>query len=82
MIEEDYRFISCGGDPFTYLKSVFRSAKVELEEGQEMRILLMKDKFPYERNIFDAMAKQNCIKIEKFQYSGDELHIEMLREKC
>ena len=37
MIEEDYRYISCGGDPLTYLKSAFKAMKIELEPGQEGR---------------------------------------------
>jgi hypothetical protein len=80
MIEEDYRYISCGGDPFMYLKSTFKATKMELEPGQEIRIFLSKEKFPYEKNIFESLASQNHLKINKFITEGNDIIIEMLRE--
>ncbi|MCL4344978.1 MAG: hypothetical protein M1496_01260 [Candidatus Thermoplasmatota archaeon] len=80
MIEEDYRYISCGGDPFMYLKSAFKATKMELDPGQEIRILLSKDKFPYDRNIFESLAGQNKLRILEFKEDGNDLIIEMLRE--
>ncbi|MHB1440020.1 MAG: hypothetical protein ACYCSO_09835 [Cuniculiplasma sp.] len=81
MIEEDYRYISCGGDPFTYLKSAFRAMKIELEPGQEGRMLLLKEKFPYEKNIFNSLASQNKMEISKFEEKDGELTVEMIRKE-
>ena len=80
MLEEDYRYISCGGDPFLYLKSTFKATKLELEPGQEIRILLSKDKFPYEENIFQSLANQNKLRITSFKVENNDLIIEMIRE--
>ena len=46
MIVEDQRNVSCGGDPFNYLKSVMKGLSISLEPGQDAEILVMKDKFP------------------------------------
>ncbi|EQB68916.1 MAG: hypothetical protein RE472_07270 [Thermoplasmatales archaeon] len=81
MIEEDYRYISCGGDPLTYLKSAFKAMKIELEPGQEGRMLFMKEKFPYDRNIFSSLATQNAMDITKFEEKDGELTIEMVRNQ-
>ncbi|MGP6208039.1 hypothetical protein ACNF42_08445 [Cuniculiplasma sp. SKW3] len=80
MIEEDYRYISCGGDPLMYLKSTFKATKMELDPGQEIRIFLSRDKFPYEMNIFESLANQNKLRILNFKVEGNDLIIEMLRE--
>ena len=81
MIEEDYRYISCGGDPFTYLKSAFRAMKIELEPGQEGRMRLLKEKFPHEKNIFNSLASQNKMEISKFEEKDGELTVEMIRKE-
>jgi hypothetical protein len=79
MIEEDYRYITCGGDPFSYLKSAFKAMKIELDPGQEGRMLLLKEKFPYGKNIFESLANQNKLEILKFLEVDGEIKIEMVR---
>lgn len=79
MIEEDYRYITCGGDPFTYLKSAFRAMKIELEPGQEGKMLFMKEKFPYDKSIFDSLASQNGMEINEFSEKDGELSVGMIR---
>ena len=80
MIEEDYRYISCGGDPLTYLKSAFKAMKIELEPGQEGRMLFTREKFPYDQNIFASLASQNAMELIKFNENDGELTVEMVRQ--
>ncbi len=79
MIEEDYRYITCGGDPFTYLKSAFRAMKIELESGQEGRMLFLREKFPYDKNIFQSLASQSKLELKRFLEENGELTIEVMR---
>ncbi len=79
MIEEDYRYITCGGDPFTYLKSAFRAMKIELEPGQEGAMTFLKEKFPYDKSIFESLASQNSMELRNFSEKDGELRVEMTR---
>ena len=79
MIEEDYRYVSCGGDPFTFIKSAIKSMKIQLEPGQEGKIIVMKEKFPYSRDIFKAMAAQNKMDLEELLFDGEEMSLVFIR---
>ena len=57
MIVEDHRNISCGGDPFSYLKSVMKGLNIQMEPGQDAKILLLREKFPYDPGTFEGLAK-------------------------
>lgn len=57
MIIEDHRNISCGGDPFSYLKSVMKGLNIQLDPGQDAEILLLREKFPYDSGTFEGLAK-------------------------
>lgn len=63
-----------------YLKSTFKVTKMELDPGQEIRIFLSRDKFPYDMDIFESLANQNKLRILNFKVEGNDLIIEMLRE--
>lgn len=57
MITEDHRNITCGGDPFNYLKSVMKGLSIQLNPGQDAEILLSKDKFDYDKPTMEGLAR-------------------------
>lgn len=75
MIVEDHRNISCGGDPFSYLKSVMKGLQFSLEDGQEAEILLMQDKFPYERSLFETMGGVYHLMLVSYSASNGEIAV-------
>ncbi|MCL4421178.1 MAG: hypothetical protein M1477_05770 [Candidatus Thermoplasmatota archaeon] len=75
MIVEDQRNISCGGDPFNYLKSVMKGLSISLDPGQDAEILVMKDKFPYSRDIFESLARGTKLLLTDLRESADEFNI-------
>ncbi|EQD75593.1 hypothetical protein B1A_03899 [mine drainage metagenome] len=79
MIVEDHRYISCGGDPFNYLRSVFKALSIDMDQGQEAKIMIMTEKFPYERRIFESLATTTKLEIHEFKKINDETHIIVLK---
>ncbi|MCL5800531.1 MAG: hypothetical protein M1341_04360 [Candidatus Thermoplasmatota archaeon] len=75
MIIEDHRNISCGGDPFNYLKSVLKSLQFSLEPGQEAMVQVLKEKFPYEERLFDAVGNTYSLKLVDFKEHGGEVDV-------
>ncbi|MFG1519828.1 MAG: hypothetical protein AAE977_05075 [Thermoplasmataceae archaeon] len=75
MIVEDHRYISCGGDPFNYLKSVMKGLYFQLDPGQDANILIEKEKFPYTEDIFNGMANASKLKITKYEEKNGEISI-------
>ncbi len=68
MIEIDYRNISCGGDPFNFLMSSIKSIQIEIKSSDIVKVMIMKDKFPYDDKTFEKIvnhARLNLIKIER-----------------
>ena len=75
MIVEDQRNVACGGDPFNYLKSVMKGLSISLEPGQDAEILVMRDKFPYSREIFESLARGTKLALIDVRENGDEFDI-------
>lgn len=80
MIVEDQRNISCGGDPFNYLKSVMKALYFQLDPGQDAKILLLKEKFPYSRNVFDGMARTTRLRLLDMEEASGEVHLTVRKE--
>jgi hypothetical protein len=79
VIEEDYRYVSCGGDPFTFIKSAIKAMKLQLDPGQEGKIIVMSDKFPYSKEIFESLSRQNSMDLRDMKVEGEELSLYFLR---
>lgn len=75
MLVEDHRNISCGGDPFNYLKSTLKGIYFQLEPGQDAQVLVMKEKFPYETDIFEGLAKTSKLKLVEVKEKDGEVSI-------
>lgn len=75
MLVEDHRNISCGGDPFNYLKSAMKGLYFQLDPGQDAQILLLKEKFPYEKNTFEGIARASKLALYDFKEENDEVSL-------
>lgn len=75
MLVEDHRYVSCGGDPFNYLKSTLKGLYFQLEPGQDAQIMLLKEKFPYDRNTFEGMVRTS--KLALFDYNEGEEEVSL-----
>ena len=75
MIVEDHRNISCGGDPFNYLKSVMKGLSIELEAGQDAKVLLLKEKFPYQRSTYEGLARTTHLSVIDLSDTNGEVTV-------
>ncbi len=80
MLKEDHRNITCGGDPFNYLKSVLKGLSIQLDSGQDAEILLSRDKFGYDRNTFDGLARTTKLKIVSIEEKGQDISVVVRKE--
>ncbi len=81
MIQEDHRNISCGGDPFNYLKSVLKGINIQLEPGQDAEILVLKEKFPYSKGTYEGLAKTTKLSLVDVKESGPDVQIFVRKPK-
>ena len=75
MMEEDYRNVSCGGDPFNFLMSTIKSIQLDIKLSDYVKVMIMEDKFPYTDKIFEKIAnyyKLNFVSIERV---NNEIHL-------
>ncbi len=79
MIVEDQRNVFCGGDPFNYLKSVMKGLSISLEPGQDAEILVLHEKFPYSREIFESLARGVKLQLTDLKENGSEFNIYVRR---
>lgn len=82
MLIDDERTVACGGDPFNFLKGVLRGVAVQLEEGQDAKVLVVHEKFPYERGIFEGLANSVKLKLIDLEESGPDLGIVLRKPKA
>ncbi len=75
MIKEDHRNVSCGGDPFNYLKSVMKGLNIQLDPGQDAEILVLKEKFPYTRETFEGLARTTKLSLVDLREEGTDFQI-------
>lgn len=75
MLIEDHRYISCGGDPFNYIKSTMKGLYYQLDPGQDAKIMLLKEKFPYERNIFEGVARTSKLTLYDMEETDEEVSL-------
>ena len=75
MLVEDHRNISCGGDPFNYLKSALKGIYFQLDPGQDAQILLLKEKFPYDEEIFEGLARTSKLKLVNVDEKDGEVSV-------
>ncbi len=75
MIIDDERNVSCGGDPITFMKSVMKGLYYQLEPGQDAKILVLHEKYPYEKPIFEGIANMAKVKLVEFTDDGKEISI-------
>ncbi len=81
MIKEDHRNISCGGDPFNYLKSVMKGLNIQLDPGQDAEILVLKEKFPYSKGTYEGLARTTKLSLVEVKESGPDVEIYVRKPK-
>ncbi|PYB68106.1 hypothetical protein DMB44_06325 [Thermoplasma sp. Kam2015] len=75
MIVEDQRNITCGGDPFNYLKSTLKGLSFQLEPGQDVKVLLLKEKFPFNRDVYEGLARTSRFKLIDVEENDGEVAV-------
>jgi hypothetical protein len=80
MHTEDHRNISCGGDPFNYLKSVLKGLYFDLSPGEDATVLVMKEKFPYNRDLFDSLSRNSRLRLVEMKEANGELELQLHRD--
>ncbi len=81
MVKEDHRNISCGGDPFNYLKSVMKGLNIQLDPGQDAEILVLKEKFPYSKGTYEGLARTTKLSLVEVKESGPDVEIYVRKPK-
>ncbi|AAT43311.1 hypothetical protein [Picrophilus oshimae] len=69
MIIDDRRYISCGGDSLTYLKSLLKSWSIDIDD--DVMLYLSREKFPYKREVFEKLCLMYNLRIIKFDDDND-----------
>ncbi len=72
---EDYTGISCGGDPFNYILSLLKSLAIDLNPEEIIKIILIKDKFPYDESTFFNIINHCNLVPVKVQYSNEKVSL-------
>ena len=75
MLEEDYRTVSCGGDPFNFLLSTIKSIGIEIESGNTVKLMIMEEKFKYTDEIFKKLAKYSKMELTNIARKNGEIHL-------
>ncbi|WP_298278003.1 hypothetical protein [Ferroplasma sp.] len=75
MLEEDYRTVSCGGDPFNFLLSTMKSIGITIEENNIVKLMVMDDKFRYSDEIFKKMARYSKMEVESIVRENGEIYL-------
>ncbi len=80
MIVDDERDVLCGGSPLVYLKSLMKSLYFRLEPGQDAKILLLREKFPFGKEMLSKLATDVGARLISFDEKQGEIHI-VIRKK-
>ncbi len=75
MLEEDYRTVSCGGDPFNFLLSTIKSLAIEIGREDTVKLIIMEDKFKYTDEIFKKIAKYSKMELTNIARKNGEIHL-------
>jgi hypothetical protein len=75
MIEMDYRNVSCGGDPFNFLMSSIKSIQIEIEHSDTVKVMLIKDKFPYDNKTFERIVNYCKLSIVDICRENNEIYL-------
>ncbi len=81
MIQEDHRNVSCGGDPFNYLKSVLKGINIQLDPGQDAEVLVLKEKFPYSKDTYEGLARTTKLSLVDVKETDTDVQIFVRKPK-
>ncbi len=75
MLEEDYRTVSCGGDPLNFLLSTIKSIGIEIGSGDTVKLMIMEEKFKYTDEIFKKIAKYSKMELTNISRENGEIYL-------
>lgn len=79
MIVDDERNVACGGDPVTFLKGVMKGLYFQLEPGQDAKILILREKYPFQREVFSGIASSARVNLMDVKENGGEIELVIRR---
>ncbi len=75
MNTDDQRNVICGGDPDNYLKAYFKGLYFDLDDGEEIKILFLKEKFPFDKNKFSDITEKSKLELTGYSEDGKDIEI-------
>ncbi|MEM0139888.1 MAG: hypothetical protein QXZ44_04670 [Ferroplasma sp.] len=75
MNTDDQRNVICGGDPDNYIKAYFKGLYFDLDDNDEIKILFLKEKFPFSREKFSDMAAHTKLSLTSYSENGTDIEI-------
>ncbi len=72
MKTDDQRNVICGGDPENYLKAYLKGLYFDLDDGEEIRIIFLSEKFPFNDEKFGQMVNAAKLKLSDYKDGGKE----------
>jgi hypothetical protein len=75
MRTDDQTGVVCGGDPENYLKAYFKGLYFDLDDGEEIQIKALREKFPMGEAAIKTLAENAGLKMYKYKDNGDIIYI-------
>jgi hypothetical protein len=72
MKTDDQRNVVCGGDPENYLKAYLKGLYFDLDDGEEIRVIFVSEKFPFDGEKFHKMVSAAKLKLSDYKDTGSE----------
>lgn len=72
MKTDDQRHVICGGDPENYLKAYLKGLYFDLDDGEEISVIFLSEKFPFDGEKFGKMVSAAKLKLSDYRDMGNE----------
>ncbi|WMT52169.1 MAG: hypothetical protein RE471_04640 [Ferroplasma sp.] len=72
MKTDDQRNVICGGDPENYLKAYLKGLYFDLDDGEEIRVIFLSEKFPFDAEKFGQLVSAAKLKLSDYKDEGNE----------
>jgi len=72
---DDQTGVVCGGDPENYLRAYFKGLYFDLDDGEDIEIKALKEKFPMGEQKIKEIAENAKLNMYKYTDNGDIIYI-------
>lgn len=72
MKTDDQRNVVCGGDPENYLKAYLKGLYFDLDDGEEISVIFLSEKFPFGGEKFRQLVNTAKLKLSDYRDTGIE----------